>query len=71
MMTFYTGRDAKVYDKKFNFIKRTWLKSGEIRPTNPNKANAETFRHMVDKVYLALLNKKIEKNQEKKQLGSD
>jgi len=50
-MTFYTGREARNYDVKFKVITKHFIKTKEINAKNPNKAQSEAFRCMVDKMY--------------------
>ena len=56
MMTFYLGKEIKLYEERFEEIKKHYkaeLESG---------SNSETFRHVVDLLYSAI----IKKNNDKK-----
>ena len=53
MMSFYTGRDARLYEKKFKVLKKYFIMHDGIEDSN-----AAAFRHMVDVLYDAYKNNK-------------
>ena len=53
-MTFYTGRDAHIYDLRFAIIVKYFLDQKQINPKDPSKPKAEAFRHMIDEIFYAL-----------------
>ena len=53
MMTFYTGRDLKLYEVKFKALQRYFIMHDGIEDSK-----AAAFRHMIDVLYDAYKNKK-------------
>lgn len=63
-MSFYTGRDARDYDKKFKFIVDRLVKEKLIKAKNNKKAKSEAFRFIIDRFYEYLKENKNKKEGE-------
>jgi hypothetical protein len=50
MMSFYTGRDAALYEQKFKKLQKYFVEVDHVEDSR-----AAVFRHMVDKVYAAII----------------